>query len=127
MPSQRAEGFTLIELMIVVAIVAILAMIAIPSFADQMRKSRRAEAISSMQDAQLRLERWRVDHADYSGSGATIANNNHYTYTITATAGSNDYKIEAVPKGGQSKDSCGTLSITVTSGGHPTKVPSSCW
>lgn len=124
---NRIAGFTLIELMVVVAVVAILAAITLPSFADQMRKSRRAAAVSALQDAQLRLERWRVDHADYSGSGVTIPDSSAYAYTVTAAA--NDYKVEAKPLGNQTKDLCGTMSITVTGGGTPDKDPegSTCW
>lgn len=129
MSRMRAPGFTLIELMVVVAIVAILAAIALPSFADQMRKSRRAEAVASLQDAQLRLERWRVDHKDFTGSGVTIADTNHYDFTITAAAATpNSYSIEAKPFPSQDKDVCGTLNISVNAG-VVTKTPSDakCW
>lgn len=129
MKNHRIAGFTLIELMVVVAVVAILAAITLPSFADQMRKSRRAAAVSALQDAQVRLERWRVDHADYSGSGVTIPDSSAYQYAVTAAAGTNDYKVEAKPLGNQTKDLCGTMSIAVTGGGVPVKSPTDavCW
>lgn len=123
------QGFTLIEIMIAVGIVAILAVIAIPSFTDQIRKSRRSEAISAMQDAQLRLERWRVDHPSFAGSSTTIPDNTHYKFSITADAATpNDYSITGTPQGGQEKDLCGTLIITNTSG-KISKSPSTvgCW
>ena len=131
MKQQRdANGFTLIELMVVVAIVAILAAIAIPAFTGQMRKSHRAEAISSMQDQQLRLERWRVDHADFSGYTLPAGTNTtHYTITLTATAAApNSYTLTGTPQGNQASDTCGTLSI-INSVGTISRTPSnsSCW
>lgn len=129
MRTRRHSGFTLIELMIVVAIVAILAAIALPSFAQQMRKSRRSEAISSMQSAQLALERWRVDHADHTtgNPGATITNSTHYTFAV-ASADANSYTITATPQGDQAKDSCGTLKIVNNAGTlSKTADTTGCW
>lgn len=130
MARNRTSGFTLIELMVVVAIVAILAAIALPSFADQMRKSRRAEAVTALQDAQLRLEKWRVDHSSFAGSGVVIPASSHYTFTITAAAATpNAYSLSAAPSTtSQQKDSCGTMTITNTAG-VITKTPTGtgCW
>ena len=130
MARNKTSGFTLIELMVVVAIVAILAAIALPSFADQMRKSRRAEAVTALQDAQLRLEKWRVDHSSFAGSGVTIPASSHYTFTITAVAATpNAYAVSAAPStASQQKDSCGTMTITNTAG-VVTKTPTGtgCW
>lgn len=129
MAIRTSSGFTLIELMIVVAIVAILATIAYPSFADQMRKSRRAEAMASIQDGQLRLERWRVDHASFAGSGFAIADTTHYKFEIAADAATpNKYSIKAIPQAGQAKDSCGTLTLG-RDGNAVTKTPATgnCW
>lgn len=127
---SRHHGFTLIEIMIVVAIVAILAVIALPSFADQIRKSRRSEAISAMQDAQLRLERWRVDNPSFAGSGVSVtwpSDNSHYTFEIS-DASASGYTIKGTPQGAQAKDLCGSLEISV-SGGVTSKKPAdkSCW
>lgn len=130
MARNKTSGFTLIELMVVVAIVAILAAIALPSFADQMRKSRRAEAVTALQDAQLRLEKWRADHSSFADSGVAIPASTHYTFTITAAAATpNAYAVSAAPSTtSQQKDSCGTLTITNTAG-VVTKTPTGtgCW
>lgn len=134
--SGKVFGFTLIELMVVVAIVGILAMIAIPSFMDQVRKSRRAEAMTAIQDAQLKLERWRVDHANYvdtspsSPSYPALADTAHYDFTITAAASTpNSYSITAAPISPQDRDPCGTLAITNTNGAIAKTVTGSgtCW
>ena len=126
MTIRKTSGFTLIEVMIVVAIVAILATIAYPSFADQMRKSRRAEAMASIQDAQLRLERWRVDHASFAGSGLVIPDTAHYKFEITADIAK--YSIKASPQAGQAKDSCEILTLG-RDGTVVTKTPATgnCW
>lgn len=130
MTRKHSSGFTLIELIVVMAIVAILAAIALPSFADQMRKSRRAEAVTAIQDAQLRLERWRVDHSSYAGSGVAIPASSHYTFTITAAAATpNNYSVSAAPSTtSQAKDRCGTMTITSTLG-IVSKTPTDtvCW
>ncbi len=129
MTRKHSSGFTLIELIVVMAIVAILAAIALPSFADQMRKSRRAEAVTAIQDAQLRLERWRVDHSSYAGSGVAIPASSHYTFTITAAAATpNNYSVSAAPTISQAKDKCGTMTIT-SALGIVSKTPTAtgCW
>jgi type IV pilus assembly protein PilE len=58
---KRPKGFSLIELMIVVAVVAILAMIAYPSYQDQMRKSRRGSAQAFMMDVAQRQQQRFLD------------------------------------------------------------------
>jgi type IV pilus assembly protein PilE len=65
---RRATGFTLIELMIAVAIVALLAAVALPSFFDSLRKSRRTEAYTAIAAVQQAQERWRSGRAEYAGN-----------------------------------------------------------
>ena len=57
----RADGFTLIELIIVIVIVSILAAVALPGFQDAMRKGRRADAKEGLMDAANRQERFMLD------------------------------------------------------------------
>ena len=59
------QGFTLLELMFVVAIIAIIAAFALPSYTEYIRKGKRAEALSAISDIQLREERWRADNPLY--------------------------------------------------------------
>ena len=116
MAMRRHSGFTLIELMIAVAVVAILAAIALPSFADQMRKSRRAEALSTLNDQQLRLERWRVDRPTFATYTLPAGlDNGHYNFTLT-DASPAGYTLSATPQGNQAKDPCGTLQLIVANG-----------
>lgn len=132
MRDQR--GFTLIELMVVIAIVAIIATVAIPAFTEQMRKSRRSEAFSGISDLQLKSEKWRANNASYNATIATIggaatSESGFYTFTITtpAPAGScdtsavacatltngNSYRITATAAGSQASDAkCATIIAT---------------
>ena len=65
------RGFTLIESMLVLAITAVLATLSYPSFAEQLRKARRCDAITRLAQVQQVQERWRAEHARY-GSLADV-------------------------------------------------------
>lgn len=65
---KRLTGFTLIELMIVVAVMGIIAAIAYPSYTDSVRKSRRADAMQALLKLQLDQEKWRANHTSYTGT-----------------------------------------------------------
>jgi type IV pilus assembly protein PilE len=65
-PTRAASGFTLIELMIAVAVVGVLAALALPSFVDSIRKGRRSEAVAALAQVQQAQERWRANKASYA-------------------------------------------------------------
>jgi len=127
---KKAKGFTLIELMIVVAVVALLAAVAIPAYSKQIRKGRRADARQALGALVLKQEKWRTDHATY-GTLADLGGSSATYYTVTLAAGSNTatgYTFNAAPIGDQAKDPCGTLGISMTSG-NLSKSPTTegCW
>ena len=66
--SKIHRGFTLIEVMIVVAIIAILAAIAVPAYNDYMRRARVAEAVTALADMEARLEQFFQDNRTYVGA-----------------------------------------------------------
>jgi type IV pilus assembly protein PilE len=120
---MRSKGVTLIELLVTLAIVGILAIIAIPSFTEQVAKSRRSEAIRGLGDLQLRQERWRANHLSYAISGETDADGNTFTvpvvenYTITISNRlPTGYTLTATRAGAQSGDRCGNFVLTVVNG-----------
>jgi type IV pilus assembly protein PilE len=122
--SRRAAGFTLIEVMIVVAIIALLATIAVPSYLDHVRKTRRADAITRISQVQQAQERWRANNITYG----TLANlsisatnpDGYYTLSITASPTATSYTVLATATGAQLSDvKCQVLTLTM-SGGNTT-------
>lgn len=67
---QRSRGFTLIELMIAVAIIAILAAIALPSYSDYVRRGRVTEAVSGLSGWRVKMEQYFQDNRVYNGTPA---------------------------------------------------------
>src|SRR2546426_926388 len=69
---QGEEGFTLVELLVVILIIGILAAIAIPSFLNQKGKGEDAAAKSSAREASTAVETFYTDNASYAASGAQL-------------------------------------------------------
>jgi type IV pilus assembly protein PilE len=114
-----ARGFTLIELMITVAVLAILAAIALPSYQDSLRKSRRAQAKADILEYAQQMERFHTLSNSYENfvlptedSPREMRGDGYYRLKLKDLTASK-YTIEATPlsKGGQDRDSCGVLSI----------------
>ena len=130
----RVRGFTLIELIIVIAIVALLVAVALPSYRDHVRKSRRAEAQAYLMSVAGRQQQFLVDTRAYAAALATInipmpsSVNSYYTVTLNAPVGSPPtFTLTAAPMAGtdQVNEKCGTL--TIDQSGAKTAALSSCW
>ena len=139
------KGFTLIEIMIVVAIIAILAAIAYPSYQDSVYRSRRADAQAVLVEAAQRMERFYTENFRYDQdrNGAafvlpvaltvaprgSLAGSQYYDITLTNLT-QTTFTLNAAPTGAQSSDTgCGTLSLTnvgvkTVSGSKPV---AECW
>ena len=132
----RVRGFTLIELMVVVAIVGILVGIALPSYQDSVRKGRRGQAKADMVELAQRAERWRTVNNKYTGF-ALGANDVQSPREGTAAyeidldiPNDNEFTLTADPVGAQEADTrCGVL--TINQAGQKTEdgtgEVSDCW
>lgn len=113
---KRNFGFTLIELMITVAVVAILAGIAYPSYMEYVKKARRADAKAALLKVQLAEDKYRTNSTSYgtlAQIGVSAASPDQY-YTIAidgASLSATAYTATATPTGGQTGDSCGTFAV----------------
>lgn len=130
---MKSRGFTLIELMIVVAIVAIIMAVAVPAFNEQLRKSRRSEAVQGLQAIQLLQERYRANNPTYGTAaqiGAPAASPGGY-YAFTVAAAANTYTLTATAQNAQASDSkCATFVLAYAAGTtqkSSTPAGNQCW
>ncbi len=124
-PSRRQRGFTLVELMVVVAIAAVLASIALPNYMESVRKSRRADARAALQELAQQLEAYYARNGTYTTDMTELGYPNARWNSVPRTARFNDrhyavrilpptrscpiqscYRLRAVPRrgGAQAKD-----------------------
>lgn len=121
--SRRRQGFTLIELMVVVAVVAILAAVALPAYSEQVRKSRRGQAQADLVELAQRAERSHTVNNTYADFWASVPDDHrvsprtgtaHYNLTINVPAANpNAFTLTATPIAGtpQAVDRCGVMTI----------------
>lgn len=135
---HNSRGFSLIELMIVVAIIGIIAAIAYPSYVNNVRETRRTAVQADLMELAQWMERQYAasyDYRDGTGSAPTLPFNasprnagSGVFYNISFVAGSvsqNSYTLRAVPAGDQTSDRCGTL--TLNQAGARGGAATDCW
>lgn len=110
---NKQQGVNLIELMIVVVIVSILAAIAIPSYTNHVKKTRRNMAAGCLQANAQYMERWYTSRMTYEGASAQpCATEIQPFYTVTVDdIDTSSFTATAVPQGAQASDKCGTLTV----------------
>lgn len=121
--NTRSRGFTLIEIMITVAIVAILASVAYASYTDSVQRSRRTDGQEALNRAAALQERWYIQNNQYSANMASLggATSLEGNYALSAVNNSSSgtscdsgacYTITATAQNAQAADTdCATLTI----------------
>jgi type IV pilus assembly protein PilE len=148
MKKNDNRGFTLVELMVVVAVIGILAAVAYPSYQDSVRKTRRAEGRAALMRLMQQEERWYSQNSSYIIFSSASSNGFNWfsgdnavssSYEIAATACSapddtsirNCVLLTASPGTGRVNPGfrdteCGSLTLTSTGVKGP-QTPAKCW
>lgn len=98
----RTKGFTLIEIMVAVAIVGILAAIALPNYTDYVRRGKIQEATTNLADNRVRMEQYFQDNRTYVGYVLSTGDAKYFDYSLVSDA--NTYTITANGKETQGMD-----------------------
>tara|TARA_R110002072_G_scaffold154_1_gene949 strand:+ start:1697 stop:2134 length:438 start_codon:yes stop_codon:yes gene_type:complete len=141
----RNSGFTLVELMVVVAIIGILTAIVMPSYNENVRRTKRADAASALVQLSQAMERYFSANYTYLGAAAAGVNIGApasttftstqspltgaaaYNLTISA-ATATSYTLSATPTGGHVGDACGIMTLTNTNAkGDGGAAGERCW
>ena len=112
-----AQGMTLIELMIVLAIVAIILTFAVPSYREYVLRSNRTEAMNFILETAACQERVFTKINRYATDRCidnALTANGLYNVTMTTSDANQNFLLTAAPQGAQAEDSCGSMTLTNT-------------
>ena len=128
-------GFTLLELVIAVAIIGIIIVVAFPAYQNQVEETRRRTAQADLLELAQWLERRYSNGFDYRNAGNNPAlpftqspqdGTAFYNLSFTAAIGRDTYTLQAVPTGAQAGDDCGTLTLD-EQGNRGAALAAGCW
>jgi type IV pilus assembly protein PilE len=122
------QGFTIIELMIVLVIVAILLGLAYPSYVDYVRKGKRGDAQQILMNWSVNQEIWRSNNPTYAADTITPGNTDYYSFTIDSVTATS-YNLQADAQGDQVNDKArdGTSCAQLNLNQNGQKTPAACW
>ena len=130
--TRAAAGFTLIEMLITVALIAILAAIALPSYQRYLLKSRRGEAQAYLMAVAARQQQFLLDTRAYAASaqatGLAVPERVSTSYSLAMTVSTvlpPSFTLTATPIAAQASEDCGVLSID--NSGARTPADRGCW
>jgi type IV pilus assembly protein PilE len=122
---MHIRGFSLLELLVALAIMAVLVAIAVPSYAEYIARARRVEARAGLLEAAHWMERWRTERGRYDDAASAnqpppgfpwrqIPPVGVPNYTVAVVATATTYRITATATRGMAADVCESLSIDET-------------
>lgn len=129
---RNHTGFTLIELMVTVIILGIIAAIALPSYQEQVRKTRRVNAQSDLLELASYMERYYTENFTYAGASLPFdespkgGGTKYYDLSIAAS-NATSYRLAATPKNAQSDDRCKTLTVNHRGEQKTSSSANDCW
>ena len=130
---KHSAGFTLIELMIVVAIIAILTAIAYPAYNKYVLRSRRSDAYAALNQGQAVMERCYAQYFSYAPTTATCpavptTSPEGYYSVVASKVTATTYTLTATAVGAQAADTgCATLSLNQAGNKTSTGGSANCW
>ncbi len=128
---KNQSAFSLLELMIMIAIIGIIASWAIPSYQQFILASHRSDAKSGLLKLQLEQEKWRTTHQSYATLEElqinTITENGYYRLAIEGQTDRDQFFAIASPTGSQEQDSCGTFAINQFGAFYENYASANCW